>query len=96
MQITLTFDTILEMREWLEWVRVVGPAQKHAPSQGASIGELEFTIRTENCLKAEGIETVEQLCSWSETGLLKTPNLGRKSLNEIKEVLGSRGLALSP
>jgi len=47
-----------------------------------------------NCLKAENIYYIGDLIQRTETELLKTPNLGRKSLNEIKEVLASRGLTL--
>ena len=52
------------------------------------------TIRSANCLKAENIYYIGDLIQRTETELLKTPNLGRKSLNEIKEVLASRGLSL--
>ena len=58
------------------------------------VDELELTVRSANCLKAENIYYIGDLIQRSETELLKTPNLGRKSLNEIKEVLASRGLAL--
>jgi DNA-directed RNA polymerase subunit alpha len=51
-------------------------------------------VRSANCLKAENIYYIGDLIQRSETELLKTPNLGRKSLNEIKEVLASRGLTL--
>jgi DNA-directed RNA polymerase subunit alpha len=58
------------------------------------VDELELTVRSANCLKAENIYYIGDLVQRSETELLKTPNLGRKSLNEIKEVLASRGLSL--
>ena len=51
-------------------------------------------MRSANCLKAENIYYIGDLIQRTETELLKTPNLGRKSLNEIKEVLASRGLTL--
>ena len=51
-------------------------------------------MRSANCLKAENIYYIGDLIQRTETELLKTPNLGRKSLNEIKEVLASRGLSL--
>ena len=56
--------------------------------------DLELTVRSANCLKAENIFYIGDLIQRSENELLKTPNLGRKSLNEIKEVLASRGLTL--
>lgn len=58
------------------------------------VDDLELTVRSANCLKAENIYYIGDLIQRTETELLKTPNLGRKSLNEIKEVLASRGLAL--
>ncbi|MBC7781899.1 MAG: DNA-directed RNA polymerase subunit alpha [Proteobacteria bacterium] len=58
------------------------------------VDDLELTVRSANCLKAENIYYIGDLIQRTETELLKTPNLGRKSLNEIKEVLASRGLML--
>jgi DNA-directed RNA polymerase subunit alpha len=58
------------------------------------VDELDLTVRSANCLKAENIYYIGDLIQRTETELLKTPNLGRKSLNEIKEVLASRGLTL--
>lgn len=58
------------------------------------VDDLELTVRSANCLKAENIYYIGDLIQRTETELLKTPNLGRKSLNEIKEVLSLRGLAM--
>ena len=58
------------------------------------VDDLELTVRSANCLKAESIYYVGDLIQRTEVELLKTPNLGKKSLTEIKEVLASRGLAL--
>ena len=58
------------------------------------VDELELTVRSANCLKVEKIHYIGDLVSRRESDLLKTPNLGRKSLNEIKDVLAARGLAL--
>jgi DNA-directed RNA polymerase subunit alpha len=58
------------------------------------VDDLELTVRSANCLKAENIYYIGDLIQRTETELLKTPNLGRKSLNEIKEVLAARGLTL--
>jgi DNA-directed RNA polymerase subunit alpha len=77
------------------------PRGSHPPS-GATfdpillrpVDELELTVRSANCLKAENIYYIGDLIQRTENELLKTPNLGRKSLNEIKEVLASRGLTL--
>jgi DNA-directed RNA polymerase subunit alpha len=58
------------------------------------VDDLELTVRSANCLKAENIYYIGDLIQRTENELLKTPNLGRKSLNEIKEVLATRGLTL--
>ena len=58
------------------------------------LDDLELTVRSANCLKAENIYYIGDLIQRTENELLKTPNLGRKSLNEIKEVLAARGLTL--
>jgi DNA-directed RNA polymerase subunit alpha len=58
------------------------------------VDDLELTVRSANCLKAENIYYIGDLIQRTENELLKTPNLGRKSLNEIKEVLAARGLTL--
>ena len=58
------------------------------------VDDLELTVRSANCLKAENIYYIGDLIQRSENELLKTPNLGRKSLNEIKDVLASKGLTL--
>jgi DNA-directed RNA polymerase subunit alpha len=58
------------------------------------VDDLELTVRSANCLKAENIHFIGDLVQKTEADLLKTPNLGKKSLAEIKEVLASRSLAL--
>jgi len=58
------------------------------------VDDLELTVRSANCLKAEHIYYIGDLIQRSEVELLKTPNLGKKSLTEIKDVLASRGLSL--
>ena len=58
------------------------------------VDELELTVRSANCLKVEKIDYIGDLVTRKESDLLRTPNLGRKSLNEIKEVLAARGLSL--
>jgi len=59
-----------------------------------SVDELEFTVRSANCLKTENIYYIGDLIRKTEIELLKTPNLGKKSLNEIKDILASRNLFL--
>ncbi|HWP95066.1 MAG TPA: DNA-directed RNA polymerase subunit alpha [Gammaproteobacteria bacterium] len=59
-----------------------------------SVDELELTVRSANCLKAENIHYIGDLVQKTEVELLKTPNLGKKSLTEIKDVLAQHGLSL--
>jgi DNA-directed RNA polymerase alpha subunit len=69
--------------------------ERIANSNDRPIDFLDLTCRTRNCLKAEGIDTIGHLLTWSSHGLLKTPNLGRKSLNEIIETLERLSLSLN-
>jgi len=82
----------------LEGTEATSEALAHVPSVDPillrPVDDLELTVRSANCLKAENINYIGDLIQRSENELLKTPNLGRKSLNEIKEVLASRGLTL--
>jgi DNA-directed RNA polymerase subunit alpha len=78
----------LSMRRHNAWQRQFDPILLRP------VDELELTVRSANCLKAENIYYIGDLIQRTENELLKTPNLGRKSLNEIKEVLASRGLTL--
>jgi DNA-directed RNA polymerase subunit alpha len=59
-----------------------------------SVDDLELTVRSANCLKAENIHYIGDLVQRNESDLLKAPNLGRKSLNEIKDILSTKGLSL--
>ncbi|MFT3741913.1 MAG: DNA-directed RNA polymerase subunit alpha [Gammaproteobacteria bacterium] len=69
-------------------------SRKVNPILSRPVEDLELTVRAANCLKAENINTIADLVSRMESDLLKTPNLGKKSLTEIKNVLSSRGLHL--
>ena len=69
-------------------------AQQFDPILLRPVDELELTVRSANCLKAENIYYIGDLIQRTEVELLKTPNLGKKSLTEIKDVLASRGLSL--
>ena len=59
-----------------------------------SVNELELSVRAANCLKNAGIETIAEMVQKTESEMLKTKNFGRKSLNEIKEILTGMGLSL--
>jgi DNA-directed RNA polymerase subunit alpha len=75
-------------------MKLVAPQSSIDPILLRPVDELELTVRSANCLKAENIYYIGDLIQRTETELLKTPNLGRKSLNEIKDVLAARGLTL--
>ena len=70
------------------------PAAQVDPILLRPVDDLELTVRSANCLKAENIFYIGDLIQRTENELLKTPNLGRKSLNEIKKVLAARRLTL--
>ena len=65
-----------------------------AENLSRSVEELELSVRSYNCLKAADIRTIGDLVTRSESEMLKTKNFGRKSLNEIKEILGEMGFSL--
>jgi len=68
--------------------------QDYDPTLLRPVDDLELTVRSANCLKAENIYLIGDLIQRTEVELLKTPNLGKKSLTEIKDVLATRGLSL--
>jgi DNA-directed RNA polymerase subunit alpha len=68
--------------------------QKFDPMLLRPVDDLELTVRSANCLKAENIFYIGDLIQRTEVDLLKTPNLGKKSLTEIKDVLATKGLSL--
>ncbi len=80
--------------ELLEETAALPTSDDFDPQLLAAVDELELTVRSANCLKAEQIYYIGDLIQKSEQDLLRTPNLGRKSLNEIKEVLIEKKLAL--
>ena len=69
-------------------------AQKEALATGTPITELDLTVRAQNILRAESIYTIEQLCERRASDLIRAPGMGKKSLNEIREILRARGLFL--
>jgi DNA-directed RNA polymerase subunit alpha len=86
-------DAFVDLRDFAE------PVQKEDkpefdPILLRPVDDLELTVRSANCLKAEAIHYIGDLVQRTEVELLKTPNLGKKSLTEIKDVLASRGLSL--
>jgi len=75
-------------------VPVVAPEEEWNENLFKRVDELELSVRSANCLQNAGIEYIWQLVEKSEAEMLKTKNFGRKSLNEIKEILSELGLAL--
>lgn len=69
------------------------PVKSHSVCDIA-LDTLELTVRTANCLKALGVKSIKDLLHYNEKQLLETPNLGKKSLTEIKELLAKKGLSL--
>lgn len=84
------------------FVDLKAPVGRQQQSQGPDVDpillrpvdDLELTVRSANCLKAENVRFLGDLVQYTESDLLKIPNLGRKSLTEIKSVLTDRGLSL--
>jgi DNA-directed RNA polymerase subunit alpha len=70
------------------------PAAVYNENLDRSVDELELSVRSYNCLKNANITTIRELVQKTETEMLKTKNFGRKSLNEIKEILTAMGLSL--
>jgi DNA-directed RNA polymerase subunit alpha len=90
MQIFIQFEEKAEPTEEVQEVRqdaVIEHLNK-------SVDELELSVRSYNCLKNANIRTIGELVTRSEAEMLKTKNFGRKSLNEIKEILQGMGLSL--
>jgi len=86
-------DAFVELRDIKE-VEQVEAKPLFDPILLRPVDDLELTVRSANCLKAEAIQYIGDLVQRAEVELLKTPNLGKKSLTEIKDVLASRGLSV--
>jgi DNA-directed RNA polymerase subunit alpha len=89
--IFINFD---EEAEPSEEVEVEEEREKLNENLYRSVEELELSVRSANCLKNAGIKLIGELVSRSEAEMLKTQNFGRKSLNEIKDILADMGLTL--
>jgi len=89
MNIFITFEEELETE-----AREEGKPQIRNENLNRSVEELELSVRSYNCLKNANIQTIGELVQKTEAEMLKTKNFGRKSLNEIKEILASMGLSL--
>ena len=94
MKITIEIESLDELSKLKQWLNLIQDQSNHDLIR--PIEDLEFTVRTNNCLRADGIITIEDLLKWSDIELLKTPHIGRKSLAEIKDKLALKGLSLKP
>ena len=90
MSIFINFEEVAETAE----VVSAGGMDKMNEVLNRSVEELELSVRSYNCLKNANIQTIRELVQKSENEMLKTKNFGRKSLNEIKEILVKMGLSL--
>jgi len=90
LQVFINFDETYEPEE----VEEVEEESKLNPNLYRKVDELELSVRSANCLQNANIKYIGELCQRSESEMLKTKNFGRKSLNEIKEILTSMGLSL--
>ncbi|WP_420464872.1 DNA-directed RNA polymerase subunit alpha [Panacagrimonas sp.] len=90
----LTVFADLEPETGVQAVGVKAPSGSLDPILFRPIDELELTVRSANCLKAESVYYIGELVQRTENELMKTPNLGKKSLNEIKEALRAHDLEL--
>lgn len=91
LSIFINFD---EASEVVEQVEIQEEMERTNENLYRSVEELELSVRSANCLKNAGIKLIGELVSKSEAEMLKTQNFGRKSLNEIKDVLAEMGLTL--
>ncbi len=91
MAIFINFEEEVEQPVETVVVKTAQPFNEHLDK---SVDELELSVRSYNCLKNSDIKTIRDLVQKSEAEMLKTKNFGRKSLNEIKDILGSMGLGL--
>jgi DNA-directed RNA polymerase subunit alpha len=90
MNIFINFEEAEEVQEAPQ-ERILGV---HNENLDRSVEELELSVRSYNCLKNANITSIQELVQKSEQEMLKTKNFGRKSLNEIKEILSAMGLSL--
>jgi DNA-directed RNA polymerase subunit alpha len=78
----------------VEEIKLETPSAVRTDTLARSVEELELSVRSYNCLKNANISTIRELVLKTEQEMLKTKNFGRKSLNEIKEILAAMGLSL--
>ena len=75
--------------------RIIEDAEEiECPPGETELEELKLTVRTYNCLRRRGIKTVEELCRWTESDVIRIRGLGNLAFNEIKDALKARGLSM--
>jgi DNA-directed RNA polymerase alpha subunit len=94
MEITFRLESLSEVGQLRDWINAVD--MRSNVLTNSPISGLWLTVRAENCLFPVGIKTIGQLLTWSSDALYKLPNLGSRSLNEIKYALTKLGLTLAP
>ncbi|QJC33727.1 DNA-directed RNA polymerase subunit alpha [Enterobacteriaceae endosymbiont of Donacia provostii] len=87
-------ESFINLEDIKKEIKIKEEKPKFDPILLRSVDDLELTVRSANCLKTEFIHLIGDLVQRTEVELLKTPNLGKKSLTEIKDILASRGLSL--
>lgn len=92
MKLIVELNTLEELKLWVDFCSK--PTPKEKPSPVLDINSLDLTARTMHCLSQEKIYTIEELLKLTENQLLKMPNFGRKSLNELKRALARNQLHL--
>lgn len=90
LSVFVDFEKVQEIIE----EEIVPDESKFDPILLSPVDDLELTVRSANCLKTENVFYIGDLIQKTEVGLLKTPNLGKKSLTEIKDILALKGLSL--
>lgn len=96
MEITFKLENLSEVGQLRDWLNSINATDMRSNVlENSPISGLYLTVRSENCLVSEGIKTIGQLITWSGGALYKLPNLGSKSLNEIKDALTRLGLTLA-
>ena len=88
-------NLFVEINSIVQDVEVIAESKVETTNkfQNMTIDDLELSVRSNNCLKRAGIQTVEELIQKTEEDMMKVRNLGKKSLKEIKEVIASYGLS---
>ena len=90
LKITIEVDSLSDLRKLKPLIDAISAP----PMKSESLFSLNISTRTLEGISAEGISTVQELLEWDENRILRTPNLGRKSVNEIKDALAAQGLCL--